>query len=221
MDILPVTSRPNSPVSDSGYSPLAQYPASQIGDGNGLGVGDWRFALAGVDPMNPTRPVPPLQTDSKPASRLLGASGNTAPASWPVASSPADLTRRNADLPLPIPQLGRPLGFVDGKLVPLPLSGPAGNASGSGGASWLPAPAVAAWSDATLPASAIGFGAPAVPVASSDRSNSAGGQLGMLSGLTGIDPRDPSRFAPPELDDALRGYYQDDPAQPWLVRRGR
>jgi hypothetical protein len=51
-----------SPVSDFGYRPQAQYPAGQIGDGNGLGVGDWRFPLAGIDPSNPSRPVPPPQT---------------------------------------------------------------------------------------------------------------------------------------------------------------
>jgi hypothetical protein len=51
-----------SPISDFGYRPQAQYPAGQIGDGNGLGVGDWRFPLAGIDPSNPLRPVSPPQT---------------------------------------------------------------------------------------------------------------------------------------------------------------
>jgi hypothetical protein len=51
-----------SPISDFGYRPQAQYPAGQIGDGNGLGVGDWRFPLAGIDPSNPLRSVQPPQT---------------------------------------------------------------------------------------------------------------------------------------------------------------
>jgi len=57
-------------VNDFGYRPQAQYPAGQIGDGNGLGVGDWRFSLVGIDPMNPTRPVPPPLTDSKPVAKI-------------------------------------------------------------------------------------------------------------------------------------------------------
>ena len=71
-------------MKDFGYNPQAQYPPGQIGDGNGLGVGDWRFPFAGVDPSNPTRPVPPLQTDSQPAPRLVRVSPNSslaAPAS--------------------------------------------------------------------------------------------------------------------------------------------
>jgi hypothetical protein len=50
-----------SPINDFGYRPQAQYPSDQIGDGNGLGVGDWRFPLAGIDPSNPLPPAPPSQ----------------------------------------------------------------------------------------------------------------------------------------------------------------
>jgi hypothetical protein len=64
---------------DLGYNPQAQYPAGQIGDGNGLGVGDWRFPLAGIDPMNPMQPVPPPQTDSKLVRKLVRVNGNASP----------------------------------------------------------------------------------------------------------------------------------------------
>jgi hypothetical protein len=49
-------------MSDFGYHPQAPYPPGQIGDGNGLSVGDWRFPLVGADPSNPLQPVPPPQT---------------------------------------------------------------------------------------------------------------------------------------------------------------
>jgi hypothetical protein len=39
--------------------------------------------------------------------------------------------------------------------------------------------------------------------------------------LAGIDPQNPTQPAPPPLDDQLRGFYRDDPLQPWLVRRQR
>lgn len=70
-----------APVSSYfGYNPQAQYSAGQIGDGNGLGVGDWRFAFAGIDPMNPTQPVPPPRTDGEPVPRLVRVNGNNSPA---------------------------------------------------------------------------------------------------------------------------------------------
>lgn len=62
--------------------------AGQIGDGNGLGVGDWRFSFAGIDPSNPTRPAPPPQsggvsgvTSPNPVRYLTGVYGNGSPAS--------------------------------------------------------------------------------------------------------------------------------------------
>jgi hypothetical protein len=78
-----------SSIDNFGYGSRPKYPAGQIGDGNGLGVGDWRVSLAGVDPMNPTRPVPPPQADGKPALGSDGVTGNTWSASptVPVARS--------------------------------------------------------------------------------------------------------------------------------------
>jgi hypothetical protein len=73
-----------SPIDNFGYGSHPKYSAGQIGDGNGIGVGDWRFALAGADPMNPMRPVPPPQTDGKPARGSDRVNGHTSSASSAV-----------------------------------------------------------------------------------------------------------------------------------------
>ena len=138
-----------------GYNPGAQYRPGQIGDGNGLGVGDWRFPFAGIDPSNPTRPVPPLQTDSQPAPGLVRVSDNRSPAA-PASQAP----------------------------VP----------------------------DASEPAA---------PVAPSNEPKFSGGLLGRLAALMGVDPENPTQLAPPPLDDQSRGFYRDDPLQPWFVQRQR
>jgi hypothetical protein len=85
------TARNGPSLTDNfGYNPQTQYPAGQIGDGNGLGVGDWRFALAGVDPMNPMQPMPPPQTGEKLVRKLVRVSGNTSPASPALPVAPSD-----------------------------------------------------------------------------------------------------------------------------------
>lgn len=63
--------------------------------------------------------------------------------------------------------------------------------------------------------------APAAPLTPSDDANFSGGLLGRLAALAGIDPQNPTRLAPPPLDDHLRGFYRDDPMQPWFVQRQR
>ncbi|WP_423865383.1 hypothetical protein [Bradyrhizobium sp.] len=123
-------------------------------------------------------------------------------------------------LPLPMPQFDRPLGFIDGKLAPLPLFGPAADPNAPGDASWLPAPAGGAWGDHMSRASAIDAGAPAVTIAPSDP-YPPGGQPGLLAGLAGIDPRHTNQPAAPPLEDRLRGFYRDDPLQPWFVEGRR
>jgi len=117
-----------------GYRPRGQYPARQIGDGNGLGVGDWRFPLAGADPADPTRPVQPPQTDSTPVPRLVRVNGGTSPAvstapsghrlpfsdrfgNW--TASPEDgFVPRDLNLLAPSPEPGRPVGIFSGKPMP-------------------------------------------------------------------------------------------------------
>jgi hypothetical protein len=44
---------------------------------------------------------------------------------------------------------------------------------------------------------------------------------GRLAALAGIDPQNPTQPVPPPLDDQLRGFYRDDPVQPWFVQRQR
>jgi hypothetical protein len=62
--------------------------------------------------------------------------------------------------------------------------------------------------------------APMPPLAPSDEAGFSGSLLGRLVALAGIDPQHPTQSAPP-LDDQLRGFYRDDPLQPWLVRQQR
>lgn len=74
--------------------------------------------------------------------------------------------------------------------------------------------------DASPPqASAFDAGAPAAPLVPAADANLSGGLLGRLAALMGVDPSNPDQFAPPPQDDELRGYYRDDPTQPWFVPR--
>ena len=71
------------------------------------------------------------------------------------------------------------------------------------------------------PAPASLTDAPAPPLAPSDDSNFSGGLPGRLIALAGIDPQHPTQPVPSPLDGQLRGFYRDDPLQPWLVRQQR
>jgi hypothetical protein len=68
-------------------------------------------------------------------------------------------------------------------------------------------------------ASASGESVPEAPLVPADDSIFFGGLLGRLTALAGINPQNPERFAPPPQDDVLRGFYRDDPKQPWLLGR--
>jgi hypothetical protein len=48
-----------------------------------------------------------------------------------------------------------------------------------------------------------------------------GGLAGRLAALAGIAPQNPNQFAPSPQDNQLRGFYNDDPTQPWFVRGRR
>jgi hypothetical protein len=63
--------------------------------------------------------------------------------------------------------------------------------------------------------------APAAPGARSNQPNFSGGLLGRLAALMGVDPENPTQLAPPPLDDQLRGFYRDDPSQPWFAQGSR
>ena len=348
-----------------GYNPGAQYRPGQIGDGKGLGVGDWRFPFAGIDPSNPTRPVPPLQTDSRPAPGLVRVSDNRSPAApassiapsdngnvlgdrfgkwgsaatgaaplpasdrpesfdnrfgnWgsvptgglsdtgsPVlrtleryqrsalpdgassssghATDPAtnlpgeestfgdrsgnapnapgpdnyplrrvssafpDIAPLSPKQPASPPERTPPLGVVSGKpmaqfLLPPSVWGLPDKSDASGnddrfaslagiapkkplrptpppGASkperYL-SPRIVGQSQAPVPDASE----PAAPVAPSNEPKFFGGLLGRLAALMGVDPENPTQLAPPPLDDQLRGFYRDDPLQPWFVQGSR
>ena len=58
---------------------------------------------------------------------------------------------------------------------------------------------------ARLPASATNADPPGPPLAPSGNANFSGGLIGRIFANAGIDPRNPSRFAPPPQDGDLRG----------------
>ena len=68
-------------------------------------------------------------------------------------------------------------------------------------------------------ASTYDTGTPAAPLVPAADANLSGGLLGRFAALMGVDPSNPDQFAPPPQDDELRGYYRDDPTQPWFARR--
>jgi hypothetical protein len=68
-------------------------------------------------------------------------------------------------------------------------------------------------------ASAFDADASAAPLVPAADANLSGGLLGRFATLMGVDPSNPDQFAPLPQDDELRGYYRDDPMQPWFVRR--
>ena len=183
-----VTRNGPSSMNDFGYNSLTRYPAGQIGDGNGLGVGDWRFALGGVVPSNPSQPVPPLTTDSKPVPRLVRMNGRTSPSSSSSPAVPSDnrnpfderfgnwtgspeggMAARDPNLPAPSPEPGRELGIVTGKRMPLwsvprPLGALPNNSNASGGENWFAPlagkPGDAPWSPAPAPQKSQGSAPP-------------------------------------------------------------
>jgi len=71
----------------------------------------------------------------------------------------------------------------------------------------------------TIAGIAIDTGAQ-VPLVPSDDAKFSGGLPGRIAALAGIDPRYPNQYASPQ-DDELRGFYRDDPRQPWTLQRRR
>jgi Peptidase family M23 len=111
-------------------------------------------------------------------------------------SSPAGISPRNPDQPAQPPEIGGTPDIFSGKPVRY-LSGAYNN---------------------NLPASVSDTGAPAAQFVLPDSLESSGGLAGRIAALAGIDPQNPDQPAPSPLDAALRGFYNDDPAQPWFVR---
>jgi hypothetical protein len=167
-----------------------------------------------------------------------------------VSSAFPDIAPHHPNQPVPPSDPGPPLGIFSGKpmsLSPLPPSvwGLPDNSDASGNGDWFNFLAGIASRNPTPPApppptagskparylsrrtvdqsqaSVFDTGAPAVPFVPSDDPNFSGGLLGRLVALMGIDPQNPTPPAPPPLDDGLRGFYRDDPVQPWFVQRQR
>jgi len=51
--------------------------------------------------------------------------------------------------------------------------------------------------------------------------NSSGGLADWIAALAGVNPQKPTQPAPSPQDDQLRGFYRDDPVQPWTLQRRR
>jgi hypothetical protein len=166
-----------------------------------------------------------------------------------VSSAFPDIAPHHPNQPVPPSDPGPPLGIFSGKpmsLSPLPPSvwGLPDNSDASGNGGWFNFLAGIASRNTTPPApppqtagskparylgrriidqsqaSVFDTDAPAVPFVPSGDPNFSGGLLGRLAALVGIDPQNPTR-PPPPLDDGLRGFYRDDPVQPWFVQRQR
>jgi hypothetical protein len=144
-------------------------------------------------------------------------------------SLPENIGPRNPNLPVPPPELGRPLGIVSGKPMPLwttpvPLGGLLKNSDAAGANDWFnlpvglgfqnPTPSVPSSQTGGRPerslgrviadpsqASVAGMRAPAAPLAPYDNPDYSGGLLGGFA-LARFDPQNPNQPAPPPADDA-------------------
>jgi hypothetical protein len=150
----------------------------------------------------------------------------------------------------PPPERAPLLGIVSGMPMsfspfPLPFSGPRDNSDQPGNGNLFdflaglaprnPSPAPPAPDTGGTPVRSLGrsiagqpqasvfdMGAPAAPLAPSEDANFSGGLLGRLTALAGLDPQNLKQPAPPPpLDDQLRGFYRDGPAQPWFAQLQR
>ena len=209
-----------SPMNDFGYGAQAQYPAGQIGDGNGLGVGDWRFPLAGVDPTNPLQPVPSPQTDSKPVPGLVRVNGNTSPASVFDTKAPAVpfVPPTYPNSMGGIPGLGAAMAGVDPQNPTQAAPSPRfGGASGISNNKSVPRLSRRYDNNSSAPepsAPAARFVLPGPP-------NSSGGLADWIAGLAGVNPQNPTQPASPPQDRELHDFYRDEPLQPWTLQRRR
>jgi hypothetical protein len=171
------------------------------------------------------------------------------PVSYPqlrrVSSAFPGITQSQPNEPAAPPERAPLIGIVSGKPMsflpfPLPLGGLLDKSAEPGDGSFLDflsglasgsrPPAPSQPSAAGIPVRTLGrivdqpqasaFDA-AAPFAPSENTNFSGGLLGRLAALTGLDPQNPTQPAPPPLDDQLRGFYRDDPVEPWFVQRQR
>jgi hypothetical protein len=167
-----------------------------------------------------------------------------------VSSAPGSVNTSNTKQPLPAEHTDRPLGIFSNKPMPQwtmrpPLGGLPDNFGESGHGNWLTRLAGIASQNPTQlapppqtggrkpvrylgrrivdqsQASAFATGAPAAPLAPSIDPNFSGGLAGRIAALAGIDPQNSTQPAFALQDDALRGFYRDEPLQPWFVQSRR
>jgi hypothetical protein len=203
-----------------------------------------------ANPINTAAPMPfPLDAPAS-GDRSENAPGTARSNSYPtlrrVGSAVAGIGQNE---PAPPPERTPPLGIFSGKPMsfsrfPLPLGGLSDNSDRSGGGNLFdflaslaprnPSPAPPPTSAGGMPvrilgrsiagqpqASALDAAAPFAPLAPSEDANFSGGLLGRLTALAGLDSQNPTQPAPPPLDDQLRGFSRDDPAQPWFAQLQR
>jgi hypothetical protein len=139
-------------------------------------------------------------------------------------SSPDGITPRNSNLPVSPLETERPLGIFSGKPMPRrptppPIFDTRNNSNAASDQNRFTT--LGDLRDGGKPqASVIGAGAPAATLVPSDDSSFAGGLLGRMAALLGVDPQNPDQLAPPPEDDGLRAFYRD-PAQQRTLQRLR
>ena len=107
-------------------------------------------------------------------------------------ASPAGITPRNPNLPLPAAEPGRPPGIFSGKPMPLwlmaPVQQPSARTEAPNGGIRFTSPANGIGG---VQAPAVDTRGAATPLVPSDDSIPMGGLAGRISALTGIDPNNP------------------------------
>jgi len=190
-----------------------RFVSPDIRNSSGNNMINWIAALAGVDPLNPTQPALPTETGSKPAPRLVRVSGNSLPA---VPFVPPAYPNSLGGLP----SLGAAMAGVDpmypSQAAPSP---PFDGASGISNDKSVPR--LSRRYDNNSSASAPEPSAPAAWFVLPGPPNSSGGLADWIAALAGVNPQNPTQPASPPQDGELRGFYRDEPLQPWTLQRRR
>jgi len=201
-----------------GYGPQSGMPA---------GVGDWRYSLAGIDPANPLQPAPPPEsggvaavTSKTPVRFLTGLYGNKPPPSvFDTGAPPMRFPLEALLSPDRNAALAAWSSFRPRRPVARPPPAPPNFEGSMGDLIMNRIRSLREQAGSNPQASASDTGAPAAPLVPPDNQNFSGGLPGRIAALAGIDPMNPTQFAPPPLDDQLRAFYRDDPA--WFLQLRR
>ena len=119
--------------------------------------------------------------------------------SW--TASPAGITPRNPNLPLPAVEPGKPPGIINGKPMPLwlmaPMQLPSARTEVPNGRIPFTSPPNGIGSGRNVQAPAVDTRGAAAPPAPSDDSIPTGGLAGRIAVLSGIGPNNPDQPVPP------------------------